>query len=573
MSQLTIVEVAMEMALTDEILKNIAVKYGSTAAVEAGMSTSVGGIGPLLRERVIVQSEMDCRVIGISLLYRTTWVQGWHAWNHLFLRRNEVADHIRAVLTDTGLILNLKLFDETTIPVKVWKAAYGKADVYFLDAPDVADVVYPCEEDSPPQVGNQHEWAENQRLKQGWLIGRGAFALLKALNVRPDVVIQSETPTFFGNHRLIQDEFQNDPVFENAHYVFNDHTPLEYAHPIWPQSMLDKVKVDKKIYSGYLRGERTRRELDVTRLLVAISDGVFGVAKKHGDVMRAMPSLSDYGKKIESITNGISVPIWQNPLLRDADKKSDEDLIAIKESLKADLVKWLWKRASLWPDWLKAARGKALLLWTRRITSYKRLDMLHQIFQNPRNRERFLKTDILLVVGGRIYQRDNVSEKMVYTLIEMLNRDTELGDRVVFLDNFNIYEAPRLYHAADGAIMLSNDGREASATGFMKAQVNGGAVLANSDGAVPESVAFYGKTAAGMAPNGFEVSYVHGEPDPISFLEALENFDRMYKNPADRVAMVRSALSSVSQVSVERTSQEMLDMFRRICQKPPFQPT
>jgi hypothetical protein len=45
----------MEMSLTPEILSAVEKRFGLEAAQAAGMSTSVGGIGPLLRERVIAQ--------------------------------------------------------------------------------------------------------------------------------------------------------------------------------------------------------------------------------------------------------------------------------------------------------------------------------------------------------------------------------------------------------------------------------------------------------------------------------------------------------------------------------------
>jgi hypothetical protein len=150
----------------------------------------------------------------------------------------------------------------------------------------------------------------------------------------------------------------------------------------------------------------------------------------------------------------------------------------------------------------------------------------------------------------------------------MLNRDQELGDRVVFLDNFNVWDAPRLFHAADGAIMLANDGREASATGFMKAQMNAGVVIANSDGAVPEFVTFKGKESPGHPANGFGVDYSNGEPNPESFLMALEDFSAVYKNPAQRAAMMRAAVAVTPQVSVARTAEETQAFYQRLLQKP-----
>lgn len=560
---LNVLEVALEMAFTGQVLDDIANRLNPTAARQAAMATSVGGIGPLLRERVIAQAALGAKVVGVSLLYDSVWAQGWHSWNHLFIQRKFVGDAIRNVLEQTGITLNLEIFDGTKESVKVWKAAYGGATVYFLDCPSITDVVYPCQEDAPRLTPNPNEWADVQRLKQSWLIGRGALALAKQLNFRPDVTVLSETPTLFANHKLVMDVFHQDSFFERTRYVFNDHTPLEYAHPVWPKSTLDRVKMDPQLYKSFLMPhDKAEPTVDVTRLLVATADGVFGVAKKHGDVMRAMPSLKDYAPKINAITNGVLEDIWQHPDFKNAQSLSDQDLTAAKDKLKEPFLQWIWRRASLWPVWLKTARGKALVLWTRRITSYKRLDLLHILFKNPDMRQRFLNTEIILMVGGRVYQRDNVSEAMVYNLVELLNHDDELGDRVVFLDNFNVWEAPRLFHAADGAIMLANDGREASATGFMKAQMNGGLVVANADGAVPEFVHFRSQTD--KPANGFGVAYAQDEPDPESLLKALEDFHAVYKNQAERAAMMRAALGATPQVSVNRTSREMLDFFHRL---------
>ena len=551
---INVLEVAMELSLTPSLLSAVDQRHDEEAAQAAAMSTSVGGIGPLLRERIIAQAEQGSNVLGVSLLYDTVWAQGWQDWNHLYLERRPAGQYLREVLEDPGISLALPLFDGTEVSVKVWKAPYGKGTVYFLDCPGVTDVVYPCAEDAPRGTPNAFEWADRQRMRQSWLVGRGALALSKAVGFKPDVIVLSETPTLFAHPRLYLDDHQKDPFFKDALCVFNDHTPLEYAHPVWPKGTLDWVKADPAVYGPFLKNG----QVDVTQLLVACSDGVFGVAKKHAQVMRAMPSLKPYAEKINSITNGVSRDFWQNPVFHRTWGLSDKDLIDQKETLKAQTADWLWRRANLWPAWAKKMKGKPLALWTRRITSYKRLDLLALFFENPLLRERFLKTDIILVVGGRVYQRDNVSEKMVYRLVDFLNKDQELGDRVVFLHNYNVWDAPRLFYGADASIMLSDDGREASATGFMKAQMNGAAIIANMDGAVPE---FVFDEEGARPQNGFAVKYANGQPDPESFLRALEAFNAAYKNPARRAALIRSAVAVTGDVGVDRTAREMAEFF------------
>ncbi len=56
-ARMKILEVAMEIALPPETLASLSKRYGFRPTREAAMSTSVGGIGPLLRERIIAQGD------------------------------------------------------------------------------------------------------------------------------------------------------------------------------------------------------------------------------------------------------------------------------------------------------------------------------------------------------------------------------------------------------------------------------------------------------------------------------------------------------------------------------------
>jgi glucan phosphorylase len=161
------------------------------------------------------------------------------------------------------------------------------------------------------------------------------------------------------------------------------------------------------------------------------------------------------------------------------------------------------------------------------------------MLQNKGMYEKFMSKNILLFVGGRVHQQDNHAQDIVYDLLELLSNDEALQKRVVSVDNFNVWEAPLLFKGADGAIMLADDTREASATGFMKAQMNGAAILATSDGAVPEFVTFQGHEKPGERANGFFIPYIKGEPTAQGLLEALEAFNNTMMNPISEAAMVR----------------------------------
>lgn len=551
---LVIVESAMEIAYSHQVLDKIAAKHGPDRARACAMSNSVGGIGPLLKERIPAQAALGHEVIGVSLLYDNVWTQGFYQWGQIYIEKKSVGARLREVLEPAGFQLSLELPDGSVSQVNVWKAAMGSAVVYYLDQPEIANVVYPGPEDAPKDTPDGNAWVENQKILQSWLVGRGTLALLKKLNKKPDIIVQSETPTLFANHSLVMDSFQKDPLFEGVRYVFNDHTPLEYAHPVWNESQTQKAKMDIKV----------RGSVDITRLLIERSHKTYGVSKKHESVMKAMPSLKGLENKITSVTNGVSIENWRSPDFADHAKMTDEELVRAKEKEKTELVNWVYKRYRLWANWPAKVKGKCMVNWTRRVTSYKRFDILEQLLMNPELKKRFLATEVVILMGGRIHQNDNLSQNIMFHLLDIVTHDKDLQDRVLVLDNYNIWEAAKIFHGVDASIMLADDGKEASATGFMKAQVNGAAVIAVMDGAVPESVHFLRsdrrKSSVG-AENGFLVPYADGKILPENLLKALEELNQVYLNPQQRAGAIRAAFAAEAQVSIDRTAKEMIELY------------
>ena len=570
-SSLTVVEVAMEIAYSREVLEAVAMKYGGDRARACAMSNSVGGIGPLLKERIPAQAELGMEVIGVSLLYDSVWIQGFYQWGQIYIEKRKTGKHLREVLEDTGIEFSLEMPDHSHADIKVWKMGLGKGHVYLLDSPGIANVVYPGPEDAPHDHPNSVEWVENQKINQSWLVGRGALALLKALNKKADFIVQSETPTFFANHFLIMDAFQKDPFFDDTRYIFNDHTPLEYAHPVWNETQVQKARIDPVYARDKKFWNSQNGTIDVTRLLIGVSRATFGVSKKHMQVMRTMPSLKGLEDKITSITNGVDVRFWRDADYADHKKLSDEELIALKEKKKAEMVEWVWKRYRLWVGWRAKVKGRCFVNWTRRVTTYKRFDVLQQLLVNPDLKKRFLKTEVVVLVGGRLHQNDNLSQNVIFSLLDLVTREADLKDRVIVLDNYNIWDAPRIFHGVDATIMLADDGREASATGFMKAQVNGAMVIASNDGAIPESVFFKrkGREGAGGSENGFHVPYVNGQPRPEHLMQAFDDLDAVYKDPKTRARMIRASFEAENLVNIDRTAREMVELYARLLEQKP----
>src|SRR6202142_4048121 len=116
-----ILEVAMEIALPPDLLETVFKRHGFRPTRDAAMSTSVGGIGPLLRERIMVQADIGIEAIGVTLLYESTWIQSWFDWGQLHLEKREILSYLRSFLTDTGIDLSVTFFDGKIATAHVWE--------------------------------------------------------------------------------------------------------------------------------------------------------------------------------------------------------------------------------------------------------------------------------------------------------------------------------------------------------------------------------------------------------------------------------------------------------------------
>ena len=323
-----------------------------------------------------------------------------------------------------------------------------------------------------------------------------------------------------------------------ACFGYTNHTLLSEALETWSVELFQRLlprhlSIIYEINRRFLRQVKNRFPYDEQRIgrMSLIGDGrirmaylavvgshsVNGVAALHTELLK-QSLLHDFHEmwpeRFNNKTNGVTPRRWllaSNPALADAitrrigdawpthldelaklapfaeDAEFRAEVQAIKAANKDALATYIEKEHQLPID-----RKSIFDVQVKRLHEYKRqlLNLLHIVAMYLRIKKDPLvamvpRTFIFSAKAAPAYFVAKTIIKLINSVAEVINKDPQVNDRlkVVFLANYRVSLAERIFPASDLSEQISTAGKEASGTGNMKFALNGALTIGTLDGA------------------------------------------------------------------------------------------
>jgi starch phosphorylase len=517
-------------------------EFGITAA----LPQYSGGLGILAGDHLKAASDLGVPLIGVGLLYRHGYFRqslsrdGWQQEHYPVLDPNELPLELLKEDDGTPARVELALPGGKRLQARIWVAQVGRVPLLLLDS-DVEEND-PGERGVTDRLyggGSEH------RLLQEMLLGIGGVRAVRAHcritgHAAPEVFHTNEGHAgFLGLERIAElaaEGMDFDSALEavRAGTVFTTHTPVPagidrfdrelVARHFGPDAELPGIDVEHILRLGmetYPGGEPNLFNMAVMGL--RLGQRANGVSLLHGKVSREMfaglwPGFDPDEVPITSVTNGVHAPTWVAPEVlrlgagrlgaqRTEDALTvgghdrwdavadipDQDIWELRRVLREQLVEEV--RTRLRASWRQRGAGTAELGWidsvldpdvltigfARRVPSYKRLTLM--LRDQDRLMELLLHPErpIQIVVAGKAHPADDSGKRLVQELVRFAD-DPRVRHRIVFLPDYGMAMAQKLYPGCD--VWLNNPLRplEACGTSGMKAALNGCLNLSVLDG-------------------------------------------------------------------------------------------
>ncbi len=267
----------------------------------------------------------------------------------------------------------------------------------------------------------------------------------------------------------------------------------------------------------------SNHQIHMAWLAIFGSFSINGVAYLHTEILKRRELKNWYAlypDKFHNVTNGITPRRWMvysneelssliTELLGNRDWVANLEMLKKLENYKdhEDILKRFiqikHKKKQQLAEHLKAKENVIVEpnsifdIHVKRIHEYKRqlLNAFHILYRYYKIKENpnINITPVTYIIGGKAapgYFRAKAIIKYINEVAHMVNNDEEINSKikVIFIQNYNVTYAEKLFPAADVSEQISTAGKEASGTGNMKLMLNGTPTIGTFDGANVEIV-------------------------------------------------------------------------------------
>jgi len=322
----------------------------------------------------------------------------------------------------------------------------------------------------------------------------------------------------YTNHTLMPEALEKWPV-ELLGRVLPRHLEIIYEVN---RRFLDEVRRDGRFDAAAVERmslveEGMPKQVRMANLAVVGSHSVNGVAALHTELLKTelFPEFDQlWPGKFRNITNGVTPRRWimeANPDLasvlnevvgpqwvNDADELARLELVVDDEAFRQRFREIKRANKERLAEIVRRENGVELDpdaifdVQVKRIHEYKRqlLDLFHVIHQYLRMKREpaYRPVPRAYLFAGKAapgYAMAKWIIKLVNAVGEVVNHDPDVRSRMklVFLKNYRVSLAERIFPAADLSEQISTAGKEASGTGNMKFALNGALTIGTLDGA------------------------------------------------------------------------------------------
>ncbi|HLD22245.1 MAG TPA: alpha-glucan family phosphorylase, partial [Patescibacteria group bacterium] len=406
-----------------------------------------GGLGVLAGDVIREANDMCLPLVGVGLLYKEGYFT--QVITHQAKQRVEYTplDIKRAPIQlivdidDQPILISIPIQGDT-LYAQIWEYRQGDVYVYFLDT----DI--PANNNSFRFITRQlYGGNYDNRILQEIVLGIGGVRALLTLGIHPSIYHLNESHSAFAIFEIIHhymNEYQM--TFDQAYeygknkIVFTNHTLLAAGNEVFSRSMVASyvesyanelgVPIDHMLKHGIM--PNNSEHFGLTQLAITMACRMNTVSKIHCEQAKELwPSAM-----MPSITNGVHLPTWISADIKVQTPEFDQDHV---EAISDDELWTLHHMAKhRLIDEVKYQTGYQLnqdhliLTWARRMTSYKRPDLLFQDMKMLQSLISDTKMPLQVLIAGKAHPHDIPGQEYIHQILKAI-QEYNLQGRVIFV--------------------------------------------------------------------------------------------------------------------------------------------